>query len=342
MTQKEITSPVPALDEMGRPQNFGWARSACFMYDPSLLAAPRRSVSESDRYILISSTTLIILEIMDDGILGYIGMSVVSLLDKKRSTQTYTIPFPLGTFQLPRDSGSGSVRVQTRKYLINFAAMEGGSRIIKVDIPKFGHHRSLRGELVLTPPPGADSLATHMPWRGKPNAFRSTLRSPWYIAEGVIQFGTQELIFTRGNSWGVFDWTRGVRPSSDMSFWAAGCGKSGGRQVGVSVGYDSADAALGTENAFFLDGRLCKLDQVTFHISPTNGLQPWRFTSNDNRLEMTLKPHQERNESRQMLFQSLKRRQVIGFLSGKIILDDGSEFAFENITAFCERKKTRR
>jgi hypothetical protein len=157
----------------------------------------------------------------------------------------------------------------------------------------------------------------------------------------VIQFGTQELVFTEGNSWGIFDWTRGVRPSSDMSFWAAGCGKSGGRQVGISVGYDSADAALGTDNAFFLDGKLYKLDQVTFHISPTNGLQPWRFSSNDNRLEMTLKPHQERNESHQMMFHSLKRRQAIGFLSGKAILDDGSEFKFENITAIGERKKTR-
>jgi hypothetical protein len=341
MAQKEIISPVPALDEWGRPQNFGWARSACFQYDPALVAAPRRSVCESDRYIIISSTYLIILEIMDDGILGYIGMSVVSLLDKKRSTQIYTNPFPLGIFELPRDSASGSVRIQTKKYLINFAAMEGGSRIIKVDIPKYGHHRSLRGELVLSPPPGAESLATHMPWRGKRDAFRSALRSPWYIAEGVIQFGAQELVFTRGNSWGIFDWGRGVRPSSDIGFWAAGCGKSGGRQVGISVGYDSADSALGTENAFFLDGKLCKLDQVTFHISPINWFQPWRFTSNDNRLEMTFTPHQERNESHQILFHSLKRRQAIGFFTGKVILDNGAEFEFGNITGFGERKKTR-
>ncbi|MDR2619149.1 MAG: DUF2804 domain-containing protein [Treponema sp.] len=341
MAQKEISSLVPVLDELGLPVNFGWSRNSCFIYDPAFISAPRRFVCESDRYILISPSHLIILEILDDGFLGYIGMSVVSLRDTKRSTQMYRIPFPLGTLELPRNSDTGSIRLQHKKYFLNFAAMEGGVRIIKVDIPKFGHHRNLRGELVLSPPQGAESLATSMPWRERKHAFRCTRRSPWYIAEGVIQFGTQELIFTQGNSWGIFDWSRGVRPPSDLRYWASGCGQSGGKQVGFSVGYDSADSSLGTANAFFLDGKLHKLDQVSFHISPSNWFQPWRFTSSDNRLEMIFALHQERAESHQMLFQSLKRRQACGFFSGRVILDDGSEFEFQNITGFAERRKTR-
>ncbi|GHU65181.1 hypothetical protein FACS189447_03640 [Spirochaetia bacterium] len=328
------------MDELGRPVNFGWARFPLFTYDSDLILAPRRLVCESDRYVLLSPSHLIILEILDDGLLGYIGMSVVSLRDKKRSTQLYNIPFPLGSLELPRDSDSGSVRIQEKKYLLNLAVMEGGARIIKVDIPKFGHHRSLRGELVLTPPENAESLVTHMPWREKKNAFHYARRSPWYIAEGVIQFGSHELVFTKGNSWGIFDWSRGVRPPQDIRFWAAGCGQSKGRQVGISVGYDTADSALGTANAFFLDGKLHKLDQVTFHVSPSNWLQPWHFTSNDNRLEMVFAPHQERVESHQMIFHSLKRRQVCGSFSGKVILDDGEDFEFSNITGLCERRKS--
>jgi hypothetical protein len=111
--------------------------------------------------------------------------------------------------------------------------------------------------------------------------------------------------------------------------------------VGISVGYDTADSVLGTDNAFFLDGKLHKLDQVTFHVSPSNWLLPWRFTSNDNRLEMIFTPHQERTESHQMIFHSLKRRQVCGFFSGKVILDNGGEFEFSNITGLGERRKTR-
>ena len=339
MGQNEITSPVPVLDENGIPHNFGWAKQPLFVYEPALIITSRRRVSESERYILISPTHLFITEIYDDGSIGYAGITLVSLMDKERSTQKWIIPFPLGCFELPKNSEEGRLRIQEKKYLFNFTVMDKGVRIIKIDIPHFGGRKSLRGELVLTPPDGAESMATNLPWRGK-YAFRCSRRSPCYAAEGVMLYGTTEIIFTGGDSWGIYEWNRGIRPREDIRFWAAGCGKSGGRQIGFSVGYDST-TSLCTENAFFLDGKIHKLDQVTFQISPSNWLLPWHFTSNDGRLEMILAPHQERMESSQMLFHSLKRRQVIGSFSGKVILDDKTEFEFQNITGFAERRKTR-
>ncbi|GHV92773.1 hypothetical protein AGMMS50268_32760 [Spirochaetia bacterium] len=340
MTQNEINTLVSVLNESGWPVNFGWSRAPRFFYDPAQLWAPRRKISESDRYIVFSPTHLLILEILDDGCLGYMGISVVSLKDKKRSTQIYQWAFPLGAFDMPPGSETGSVRLERKKSHLDFVTMEGGARIIKADFPKFGHHRSLRGELVLSEPAEAESLVTNMPWRREKSAFRYSRRSPWYIAEGVVQFGTSEIIFTKGNAWGIFDWNRGVRPRADVRYWAAACGLSEGRQVSFSVGYGSADSAQGTENAFFLDGKLHKLDQVTFHINPANWLLPWRFTSNDKRLEMTFTPHQERLERNRMILYSLTRRQVCGFFSGKVLLDDGSPMEFQNITGFAERRKT--
>jgi hypothetical protein len=284
---------------------------------------------------------LLILEVLDDGCQGYTGISVVSLKDKRRVTQIHQRPFPLGVFEMPPGSDTGRVRISRGKTRLDFVAMEGGARIIKADFPKFGHHRSLRGELVLSEPEGAESLVTNMPWRREKSAFRYSRRSPWYIAEGVVQFGSSELIFTKGNAWGIFDWNRGVRPRTDVHYWAAGCGLSEGRQVSFSVGYGSADSSQGTENGFFLEGKLHKLDQVTFHINPANWLLPWRFTSNDNRLEMTFTPHQERLERNRMLLYSLTRRQVCGFFSGKVVLDDGALMEFQNLTGFAERRKTR-
>ena len=340
MSQTEITELLPALDEYGRPQNFGWARSACFAYNPGLLMAPRRSISESDRYVLFSSTHLLVLEILDDGYLGYVCLSAAFLKEKKRSTQTFMTPFSLGSFDLPGDSGLSSIKFIQKKNLLNFAVMEDGVRLIKVDVPKFGRRRILRGQVVLTPPPDAEPLITHMPWRGGGNAFYHSQRSPWYFAEGVMQVGTTEIIFNRGNGWGIFDWNRSVRPRKDLRFWAAGCGHSSGAQVGFSVGYSSADSSLGTENAFFLDSRLHKLDRVSFHI-PSGKLMPWRFTSNDHRLEMNFVPEQERDENHQMFFYSQKRRQLFGTFSGRVTLDDGSEFSFQDIKGMAERRKNR-
>ena len=340
MPQTEITEPTPALDEWGRPINFGWARSNCFQYDPALLNARRRSISEGDRYVLVSPTHLTLFEILDDGYLGYLFISITSFKDKKVFFQTYVTPFSLGSFDLPKDSDSGSIRFTQKKVLLNFANMEGGVRIIKVDIPRFHHNNGLRGEVVLTPHGEAESLVTHMPCRGGVDAFSCLRRSPWYSAEGVIIFGSTEIVFSQGNGWGIFDWSRGVRPRSDLRFWAAGCGQAQDRQAGFSVGYNSADSALGTENAFFIDGSIHKLDQVSFHI-PSKRLEPWRFTSNDKRLEMDFTPMQERDENHQMFLYSLKRRQSFGSFSGRVILDNGSEFKFLNITGMTERRKSR-
>jgi hypothetical protein len=307
--------------------------------------APRRRITESDRYIVHSPTHLVIFEIRDDGWLGYVSISVVSLRDKKRSSHAFQTLLPLGAFEMPTGSAAGSIRWQRherrKKYSLDFICMDNGVKIIKTDIPQFGRHRSLRGELVLSEIPGADSVVTNQPWRNEKSAFRYTRCSPWYRVEGVIQFGSTEIYFTRGNGWGICDWNRGARPKADIRYWASACGMSAGRQIGLNIGYSWADSSEGTENGFFVDGKLHKLDQVTFHIPLHDWLSPWRFTSNDNRLEMIFSPHQERPERRRLFFYSTTRRQVCGFFSGKAQLDDGSVIEFHNLTGFAERSKMR-
>ncbi|MCL2764042.1 MAG: DUF2804 domain-containing protein [Treponema sp.] len=341
MPQSEICSPLSLLDDKGQPHNFGWSKQAYLFYDPALLYAPGHMITGSDRYIVHTATHMIVFEIRDDGWLGHMCISLVSLRDKKRSTHSYRTIMPLGAYQMPDSSDAGSVRWNRKKTLLDFICMESGAKIIKTDIPKFGHHRGLRGALVLSPPGDSQSLVTNQPWRNGKKAFRYTCCSPWFFTEGMIQFGSSEIIFNRGNAWGIMDWYRCVRPKADIRYWAAATGQSDGRQLGFCVGYSSADSSQGTENGFFIDGRLHKLDQVTFHIPLSNWLSEWRFTSNDNRLEMVFNPHQERMDRRRMFFHYSARRQIFGFFSGKVHLDDGTVVEFQNLTGFAERSKTR-
>jgi hypothetical protein len=284
---------------------------------------------------------MVIFDIKDDGYLGYMGISVISLRDKTRSTQTFSALFPLGAYELPTSSAAGSVRWRKKKTHLDFISMDNGVKIIKADIPKFGRHRSLKGALVLMESAASQSLVTNQSWRNEKKAFRYARCSPNYFVEGVIQFGSSEIIFTRGNGWGILDWSRCVRPKADIRYWAAACGMINGKLLSFCAGYSWADFSLGTENGFFVDGVLHKLDQVTFHIPMSNWLSPWRFTSNDSRLEMTFYPHQERIERKRLFFYNSTRRQVCGFFSGKALLDDGSTVEFQNLTGFIERSKMR-
>jgi len=348
MTQNEITRPIPLIGDTGLPQIFGWSRQADFLYEHSMVNTPMYKISQSDRYIIHSPTHMVVFEIRDDGWYGHMGISIISLRDKKRNTQLYKSMFPFGVFNLPNNSNSGSIYWRKNKTHLDFICMEGGARIIKANIPKWGRNRSMRCALVLShpvspseSPDDSQSLVTSQRWRNDLKAFRYSRCSPWFIAEGVIQFGGTEIVFTRGNAWGILDWNRSTRPKADIRYWAAACGQSYGRQLGFCVGYSWADSSNGTENGFFLDGKLHKLDQVTFHIPMSDWLSPWRFTSNDNRLEMLFYPHQERQDSRRLLLNSVSRRQVFGFFSGKVQLDDGSVIDFHNLTGIAERNKMR-
>ncbi|MDR1216040.1 MAG: DUF2804 domain-containing protein [Treponema sp.] len=335
----KIEEPVSIFNDNGKPVGFGWACAPWFIYNKELLLAPRRRISEADRYIISSPTHLFIFDVADNGYLGYINICLLSLRDRKKFLNTFPSLFPLGSFMMPDTVENGSVRLRKKRLIVEFIAMKSGARIVKVDVPHFDRHRTLRGEVVLIPFPQAESIATVMPWR-RDNAFRYSFRAPHFSVEGVMQIGTTEITFTKGNAWGVFDRVRAVRPSADIRYWATACGTSGGKQAGFSIGYDSADSRQGTENAFFLDGKLHKLDQVTFHISPTNWLLPWRFTSNNNRIEMVFTPEVGWEENHRILFYYTMRRHFYGSFAGKVILDNGDPFEFK-ITGFAERRRTR-
>jgi hypothetical protein len=340
--QKECVNTAPILDQSGIPNYFGWSRSPAFLLANALLQLPQRRITSSDRFIIFSSNHMLVAEVLDGGYLGYVGITVIFLKTKKRTTKYFVVPFPMGSFNMPQNSESGSVKLQEKKITIDFSAVDGGCRFIKIDFPGFSRSKGgLRGYIVLTPPENAESLYNCMPWREDKQAFRITRRSPWFIAEGAVQFGTSELQFTKDDAWGIFDWNRGVRPKNDVRYWAAACGLCDGKKLAFTVGYGSADGSQGTENGFFLDGKLHKLDQVTFHINPESWLGEWRFTSNDQRLDMTFTPIMERTGRHRLFFHSMKRRQVFGHFSGKIILDDNNEIEFKDILGFAERKRTR-
>jgi hypothetical protein len=307
---------------------------------------------QTERYILSSTTHILVLEITDNGYLSYADVCLVSLRDKRIYPYTDSSPFPLGSVpfsaaytgeeMLPvRQS---SVRIHKKKLRLDFISMENGVKIIRVDIPKFDQHWSLRGELVVFEAADADCVAVNLPWRRDKSAFSYGVRSPNLQAEGVVQFGTAEIAFTRGKAYGVFDWSSGMRPKSDLRYWAGACGNKGGSgslRLGLNVGYNSADSEYGTENAFFVDGRLHKLDQVTFHVPPANWLRDWHFTSNDKRLDMVFTPLQQREVYNGFFLYSMKRMQFYGSFSGKVILDNGYTLEFQDIRGFAERSKSR-
>ncbi len=341
MPQQEIGESTVLLDEKGQLVKRGWARAPLFLYDRALIRSPQRRILESDRYLAFSDRFALLFEVFDGGYLGEISVTVANFSEKSSETDSFRVPFSFGSLALPESSVTGSIKIRQKHINLDFAAMDKGSRLIKFDIPALGHRRGLRGALVFTPPEEAESIVTVAQWRRDKRAFRYSRRSPWYAVEGMVRFGAKDLLFTKNHGWGVFDWQRGVRPHSDFRYWATACGLDGDRTVAFSVGYGAVDSSLATDNAFFVDGKVQKLNQVTFHITPKDWLEPWRFTGDEGRFDMTFEPLIERSEHKGLLFYSIKRRQVFGRFSGQFRSENGELIKMIAIPGFAERIKTR-
>jgi len=345
LAQHELFEAGPLLDDQGSLRKRGWSRRPVLSYERAAIDAPVHRISELDRFLAFSKDNALSVSVADDGYTGAVCATIVDLQEGTHVSQSYQIRLPFGSLSLPASSEKGDTKYRNKACSLDFAIMEGGARIVKIDFPDFGHGNGLRGALVLSAPCSADvpeeSLITLRSWRKDPLAFSYNRVQPTFFAEGMMQGADAELVFANKESFAILDWRRSVRPRADLRFWGAASGLVGDAHFGFSIGYGTEDDDASTENAIFYNGKLHKLGTVTFQINPRDYLAPWRFTSDDGRLEMELHPHVERTEKSRVLFYSAKRRQVFGYYSGKAILDDGRSLAFSNMPGIAERLRTR-
>jgi hypothetical protein len=62
----------------------------------------------------------------------------------------------------------------------------------------------------------------------------------------------------------------------------------------------------------------------------------WKFTSNDDRLQLDFTPLVDRNSALNLGIIKSIQHQVFGYFSGKVALDDGSVLQLNNFLGFAE------
>ncbi|MDR0551485.1 MAG: DUF2804 domain-containing protein [Spirochaetaceae bacterium] len=349
MIQTEVTTPTPVFRDLAPGETAdalfktsGWARRPLFNYNAEQIAAPRAMITESDCYIVFSTTHLFLFEVVNSGWTRYISITALSIREKKAFTKIIYLHNRSGLYFLPSESESSSIRIKHALSQVHFIIMKENARIIKFDIPHFGGDNSLRGELVLTQEAGMPSIVTNLPFNREKGRFRYTRCCPCFFAEGAARYENKDIIFSQGRSWGIFLWRRMARPARDVHYWASGSGKSGGKRVSFSIGCGSVNASRATENAFFVNDNLYKLEYVTFIASPLSWHNTWRFTSSDGRLSMRFDPLESAGEYYASFLRSASVRRIFGFFSGSFQPPAGPAVEFFNITGVTERRKTRR
>ena len=334
MAQIELGSG-DLLDHRGRLTEPGWARREARRYRRSMIAASPLRIKEWDYDCVLAGDYGLAAVVADNGYMGFLSVTWLDFRARKATAASVMTPFPLGRMAMPPSADAGDIVQEHPRLKLAFRHISGGRRLT-IDCPDFDKGRGLSGEIDLAQPP-MDRMMIATPWPRAPKAFYYNQKINCMAATGEVQIGNERHAFEPGGAFGVLDWGRGVWTYHNVWYWGSASGLVDGKPFGFNIGYGFGDTSAASENLVVYDGVAHKLDGVAFHIPDgTYDGAPWRFSSNDGRLEMTFEPILDRADASDFKVIRSIAHQVFGRFSGTAVLDDGRAVQFADLLGFAE------
>ena len=339
MRNHEITEKRELLNENGDLAEPGWSRRLYQRYDRSKIKAPKFRIKEWDYYLVMGKDFAGAFTISDD---GYIGLQSVSLLNLGNEpwehTETVLNAFPMGKLKLPSDSSAGDVVYEDKRLQMRFT-LEEGKRHITCHFDNFFNGKSFECDITLAQP-DMDTMVIATPWDKKKH-FYYNQKINCMRASGYMLYDGERYEFDPKTDFGTLDWGRGVWTYDNTWHWGSGNADIDGNTFGFNIGYGFGNTKAASENVIFYNGKAHKLDDVTFHIPESSYMDPWKFTSSDDRFEMDFVPVLDRAANLDFKVIVSDQHQVFGRMSGKAVLDDGTEINIKDVLCFAEKVHNR-
>ncbi|MCM1114901.1 MAG: DUF2804 domain-containing protein [Clostridium sp.] len=337
MRNHQVTASQPLLTADGSLREPGWSTQLVQVYDKTKIKKRKSRIKEWDYYSVISNKhNIAVCFTVSD--LGYLELESVSFLDFNipcEHTQGTMGAFPMGKLNMPESSVTGNVSVKNKKLAIDFN-VENGKRIIRCDFPEFDNGKGLKVNIALAFNPDEDTMVIATPWAEDKKAFYYNQKINCMAASGKVKYGDKVYDFDPSTDFGGLDWGRGVWTYDNVWYWGSGSGMVDGHRFGFNIGYGFGDTSAASENVIFYDGVAYKIDDVIFNISD-NFTDPWTFVSSDGRFEMDFEPIIDRNDYTSAAVIVTDQHQVFGRMTGKAVLDDGTEIHIKDFLCFAEK-----
>jgi len=337
--QQEITQAKPLLDEKGYLLQKGYAKKMLPIYNKRLDFKSRFKTKEWDYYFIGNKKYGVCLTIDDNGYMGLDSISFLDFTEKWEITKSPMQVMTLGKKKFPATSITGDIEYRGKDYFIKFEN-KTTSRHLTAYMENFKDGKSIDIDIELTNIP-EESMVIVTPFN-KNKHFYFNQKINCMTAKGIVTIGDQAYGFSPTESFGTLDWGRGIWTYKNTWYWGSLSTSVDGVPFGFNIGYGFGDTSAASENMLFYNGKAHKLDQVTFNI-PLNEkgkekyLEPWTFTSNDNRLNLTFEPILNRSSCTDVLIIKSDQNQVFGKFSGDCILDDGTVIHLNKALGFAEK-----
>lgn len=333
-------SPGPLHDDKGHVAEAGYAVREMKDYSRARITAPKFRIKEWDYYAVLAGDYGLACVVADN---GYMSLLSATWFDFTTGTPTAIAKigaFPMGKLNMPTSADKGDVQAAQGGVSLSFTHESAGRRL-KIDAPAFDNGKGLKADILLHQSADLDRMVIATPFKENPKAFYYNQKINCMGAEGWAEMGGQKYAFNPATDFGVLDWGRGVWTYDNTWYWGSASGLVDGQSFGFNIGYGFGDTSAATENMLFYKGKAHKLDEVQFHLptheNPPRGLmEPWTFSSNDGRFEMTFTPILDREDTINLVVLRSIGHQVFGHFNGTATLDDGTVLEVKNLLGFAE------
>lgn len=338
--QQEITKKQNLLRKNGSLAEVGYAKHPILQYDRSAITASKFKIKEWDYYLVMGPEYAIALTIADN---SYMAMDSISLIDFKlpwHHTKSPMRAFSMGKLHMPASSEAGHTESFCKNHFLSFRREEN-CRKLTFHMGNFYDHKSLDGEIALGDP-GGESVVMATPFETDPQQFYYNRKINCLPAHGYMKFGDDIYTFKPDSAFGVMDWGRGVWPRRCSWYWGSASGLVKDAPFGFNIGYGFGDTSAATENMIFYQNKAHKISKVVFHIPESGGklnfMEPWFFTSDDDRFKMVFQPIVDRTAHTNLLgLLGTNQHQVFGRYTGRVTLDDGTVIRIKDFLGFAEK-----
>jgi len=342
--QTELTRPGLLLGPDGRLAQIGWSRQPlldCNLESARFFALrpfqPLR-IKRWDYYAVFTPRTFFSATIADLGYAGNIFVYAMDLDSGGLHEEGLVVPFAKGV-HLPRNSDEGDSHFENDKARLDFH-VQPEVRFISVSWPSFHGGRGIKADLTLSCPPGYESMTIVIPI-GK-RRFYYNRKINCLPVSGTLQYGEIHEQLDPKTCIGSLDWGRGVWEYKSFWNWASSSGfLPDGRTVGLNLGCGFGDLSAAGENALILGNRIHKLGQVKFDYTSGDYMQPWKFTEDQGRLDLTFMPFKERLAQTNLGVIFSEVHQMFGRYSGRAVADDGEDIQIRDQIGFAEEHHAR-
>lgn len=153
---------------------------------------------------------------------------------------------------------------------------------------------------------------------------------------GTIRWGDIEHGLKPQTASGSYDWSGGFMRRETSWNWACFSGLlADGRRVGLNLAAGVNETGI-TENAFWLDGKMIKLDMANFVFDRYQPEKKWRVSTTDSCLELTFTPQGKRQEKLDVIVLASNFKQMFGHFSGTYRHKDGEIIRLIDVPGFME------